>query len=60
MGYSGVMAYGSSKLLVMMWARELATHLDGTGVDVNVVHPGEAVDQLLEYVCIFRFKLPGD
>jgi NAD(P)-dependent dehydrogenase (short-subunit alcohol dehydrogenase family) len=48
LGYGGTMAYGTSKLLSMMWARELADHVDGTGVDVNVVHPGYS------HTCIAR------
>jgi retinol dehydrogenase 14 len=33
-------AYGQSKLAIMMFTFELARRLEGTGVTVNVVHPG--------------------
>ncbi|HEY0248517.1 MAG TPA: SDR family NAD(P)-dependent oxidoreductase [Gryllotalpicola sp.] len=33
-------AYGTAKLAVIMWVRELAERLTGTGVDAFSVHPG--------------------
>jgi NAD(P)-dependent dehydrogenase (short-subunit alcohol dehydrogenase family) len=39
-GYSGVQAYKRSKLYNVMWTRELARRLAGTGVTANCFHPG--------------------
>lgn len=36
----GWAAYGTAKLAVVMWIRELAERLTGTGVDAFSVHPG--------------------
>jgi len=38
--YSGYRAYGQSKLAQILFTRELAHHLEGTGVTVNACHPG--------------------
>jgi retinol dehydrogenase 12 len=32
--------YGETKLMNILWTRELARRLDGTGVTANAVHPG--------------------
>ncbi|MGQ0741285.1 MAG: SDR family oxidoreductase [Alphaproteobacteria bacterium] len=39
-GYSAVMAYSRSKLANILFTRELARRLVGTGVTANAVHPG--------------------
>jgi NAD(P)-dependent dehydrogenase (short-subunit alcohol dehydrogenase family) len=39
-GYSAVMAYSRSKLANILFTRELARRLTGTGVTANAVHPG--------------------
>ena len=38
--YSGIGAYGQSKLLMNAFTFELARRLEGTGVTVNCLHPG--------------------
>jgi retinol dehydrogenase-12/retinol dehydrogenase-13 len=38
--YRGYKAYSRSKLANILFARELARRLDGTGVTANAVHPG--------------------
>lgn len=39
-GYSFFRAYGNSKLMLVMTTYELARRLEGTGISVNVLHPG--------------------
>ena len=39
-GYSGWKAYGRSKLANILFTRELARRLAGTGVTANCLHPG--------------------
>lgn len=38
--YSGMRAYGQSKLANVLFTYELARRLEGTGVTANVLHPG--------------------
>jgi light-dependent protochlorophyllide reductase len=39
--YNGFMAYAQSKLANILFTRELARRLEGTGVTVNSLHPGK-------------------
>jgi NAD(P)-dependent dehydrogenase (short-subunit alcohol dehydrogenase family) len=48
-GWGMVRAYGQSKLAVMMASFALARRLDGTGITVNVVHPGLVATGLVKH-----------
>jgi NAD(P)-dependent dehydrogenase (short-subunit alcohol dehydrogenase family) len=39
-GYNGMRVYGTSKLCNILFTRELANRLEGTGVTANSLHPG--------------------
>ena len=39
-GYSAFGVYGDTKLMNMLFTRELARRLEGTGVTANCLHPG--------------------
>lgn len=39
-GYGAMLAYSNSKLANILFTRELARRLDGTGVTANCLHPG--------------------
>ncbi len=45
--YSGLRAYAQSKLANLLFNRELARRLEGTGVTANALHPGVVATKLL-------------
>jgi NAD(P)-dependent dehydrogenase (short-subunit alcohol dehydrogenase family) len=47
--YTGVVAYGQSKLAIVIYARHLAKRLDGTGVSVFSTHPGWIRSNLVKH-----------
>ncbi len=44
--FGGFKTYGRSKLCNILWNRELARHLDGSGVTANAFHPGGVATRL--------------
>jgi NAD(P)-dependent dehydrogenase (short-subunit alcohol dehydrogenase family) len=44
----GNSAYGTSKVALNQFTRQLATELEGTGVTVNVFHPGDVRTEMFE------------
>ncbi len=49
-GYRGSRAYRQSKLALVLFTRELARRLAGTGVTVNAVHPGVVYTDLVRTI----------
>lgn len=45
--YSAQAAYGQSKLANLLFGKELAARLDGTGVTSNVLHPGAVKTEIM-------------
>ena len=45
-GFSGLRAYSNSKLMNLLFTYELASRLQGTGVTVNALHPGNVKTNL--------------
>jgi NAD(P)-dependent dehydrogenase (short-subunit alcohol dehydrogenase family) len=48
-GYDGALAYGQSKLAMVIYARHLAERLEGTGVSAFSVHPGWIRSNLVKH-----------
>lgn len=46
--YSGIRAYGQSKLANVLFTKELARRLEGSGVTANCFHPGAVRTNLLQ------------
>lgn len=46
--YSGIKAYGQSKLANILFTKELARRLEGSGVTANCFHPGAVRTSLLQ------------
>jgi NAD(P)-dependent dehydrogenase (short-subunit alcohol dehydrogenase family) len=55
--YKAMDAYGEAKLMVVMYTYELARRLEGTGVSVNVVHPGFAATNMGSNMGALRYKI---
>ena len=55
--YKAMDAYGDAKLMVVMYTYELARQLEGTGVTVNVVHPGFAATNMGSNMGALRYKI---
>jgi NAD(P)-dependent dehydrogenase (short-subunit alcohol dehydrogenase family) len=61
--YKGQIAYGNNKAALVFFTYELARRLEGTGVTVNALHPGEArtkmtTEGLPKYFTWITSKLP--
>jgi len=52
-GWSVVKAYGRSKLGNVLFARALASRLEGKGVTVNAVHPGAVATGIWDYAPVW-------
>jgi NAD(P)-dependent dehydrogenase (short-subunit alcohol dehydrogenase family) len=48
-GYQIMRAYGRSKLAAILFTRELAKRLHGTGVTVNALHPGAVATSIWDH-----------
>lgn len=48
--FSGMKAYGQSKLALVMWTYDLATRLAATDVTVNALHPGFVASNIYDSV----------
>jgi NAD(P)-dependent dehydrogenase (short-subunit alcohol dehydrogenase family) len=55
--YSGIGAYGQSKLLMNAFTFELARRLQGTGVTANCLHPGVVATNILPADAPLIFKI---
>lgn len=52
--YEPGMAYAQSKLANILFTRELANRLKGTGVTVNAVHPGMVRTEIVRHMGIYK------
>jgi light-dependent protochlorophyllide reductase len=57
--YNAFMAYAQSKLANILFTRELARRLEGTGVTVNSLHPGKICTEIRRHFSWWR-KLTWD
>ncbi|XP_034952778.1 retinol dehydrogenase 13-like [Chelonus insularis] len=55
--YDPADAYAQSKLANILFTRELAKRLEGTGVTVNAVHPGVVDTQITRHMAFSKSKL---
>lgn len=51
--YDEADAYAQSKLANVLFTRELAKRLNGTGVTVNALHPGMVDTELMRHMSVF-------
>ena len=54
--FGGIKAYSHSKLALILFTRELARKLQGTGVTVNAVHPGLVRTEIFRALPVFIKK----
>jgi retinol dehydrogenase-12 len=64
-GPIGMRRYGETKLMNILWTRELARRLAGTGVTANAVHPGGVRSNLgnpapWQRALVHPFMIPAD
>uniref|UniRef100_A0A182MJR3 NADP-retinol dehydrogenase n=1 Tax=Anopheles culicifacies TaxID=139723 RepID=A0A182MJR3_9DIPT len=57
--YDEAKAYEQSKLANVLFVRELARRLEGTGVTVNALHPGIVDTELMRHMGIFNSWFSG-
>ncbi|XP_053684450.1 retinol dehydrogenase 13-like [Sabethes cyaneus] len=57
--YDRAAAYEQSKLANVLFTRELAKRLQGTGVTVNAVHPGVVDTEIMRHMGIFNSWFSG-
>lgn len=55
--YSRKFAYAQSKLANVLFTRELAKRLEGSGVTVNALHPGVVDTELFRSMRFFGWKI---
>ncbi len=58
-GYGALKAYGRSKLCNILFTRELARRLEGTGVTANCLHPGFVATRFGDQVPGFTSRMFG-
>jgi retinol dehydrogenase-12 len=56
--YWRIGAYGQSKLANILFTRELAKRLEGTGVTTYTLHPGVVDTELVRYIDSIVGSLP--
>lgn len=57
--YDGGKAYSQSKLANVLFTRELAKRLEGTGVTVNALHPGVVDTEITRHMGLFNSFISG-
>ena len=55
--YNGIRAYGQSKLANILFTKELARRLEGTGVTANCFHPGAVRTNLVQGTSPWYYRL---
>jgi NAD(P)-dependent dehydrogenase (short-subunit alcohol dehydrogenase family) len=57
--YIGALYYGVTKLMNVLFTRELARRLEGTGVTANALHPGTVNTQLFRFAPLMNALFGG-